>query len=72
MPRSNAMTKPAGPPLEWMGTRPQDGYVDVPMPVLGAERVLRFMFDKRTGNVVLNIRDGEIMKVVLEEHVKIS
>jgi len=54
-----------------MGARPQDGYADVPMPALGAERVLRFLFDKRTGNVVLNIRDGEILKVVLEEHVKI-
>ncbi|MGE0372997.1 MAG: hypothetical protein AB7Q01_14100 [Gammaproteobacteria bacterium] len=71
MRNSNAMQKPAGPPLDWMGTRSQDGYADVPMPALGAERVLRFLFDKRTGNVVLNIKDGEILKVILEEHVRI-
>jgi hypothetical protein len=32
----------------------------------------RFMLDKRTGNVVLNIRDGEILKAVFEDHVRAS
>lgn len=33
------------------------------------ERVRRFVVDRRTGNVILNIRDGQILKAVLEEHV---
>ncbi len=32
----------------------------------------RFMLDKRTGNVVLNIRDGEILKAVFEDHIRAS
>lgn len=34
------------------------------------ERVHAFVVDRRSGNVILNIRDGQILKAVLEEHVK--
>jgi len=37
-----------------------------------AELLQRFMLDKRTGNVVLNIREGEILKAVIEDHVRAS
>lgn len=33
-------------------------------------RVHQFMLDLRSGNVVLHVRDGEILKATLEEHVK--
>lgn len=34
------------------------------------ERLHQFMLDARSGNVVLHVRDGEILKATLEEHVK--
>jgi hypothetical protein len=42
----------------------------IAMPPWVGERVKSFMLDKRTGNVVLNIRDGVILKAVIEEHLK--
>lgn len=69
------MSKPASSmsrPLDWMGDVNRAEHCNVPMPPLAAQRVLQFMFDKRTGNVVLNIRDGEILKLQIEEHVKVS
>lgn len=46
--------------------------VDVPIPTAIAAQVNRFMLDRRTGNVVLNIRDGEILKAVIEDHIRAS
>lgn len=34
------------------------------------ERLDKFLVDKGTGNVVLNIKDGQVMKLVIEEHIK--
>ncbi len=43
---------------------------DLTVPVNIALKLRAFMLDKRTGNVVLNIRDGEILKAVFEDHVR--
>ena len=40
------------------------------VPPVIAERLLRFMLDKRTGNGGLNIRDGERLNPVFEDHVR--
>jgi hypothetical protein len=40
-------------------------------PGIGAP-VKKFLLDKGTGNVVLNIRDGVILKAVIEVHLKPS
>lgn len=34
------------------------------------QRLDKFLVDKGTGNVVLNIKDGVVMKLVIEEHIK--
>lgn len=44
----------------------------IALPIGVGERVKAFIVDKRTGNVVLNIRDGVILKAVIEEHLKAS
>ena len=62
---------PSKRPVDWMGEAPGRPLCSVPMPPAAAERLLQFIFDKRTGNVVLNIRDGEILKMELQEHIKI-
>lgn len=45
-----------------------DDRITVPKTI--GEKIREFLVDKRTGNVVLNIRDGQIMKAELQEHVK--
>jgi hypothetical protein len=34
------------------------------------DRLDQFLVDKGTGNVVLNIKDGQVLKLVIEEHIK--
>lgn len=48
--------------------QPTPGAVALPANIY--ERVRAFIVDRRSGNVVLNIREGEILKCVIEEHVK--
>ena len=42
----------------------------VRMPIHLRQRLDQFLVDKSTGNVVLNIKDGQVMKLVIEEHIK--
>ena len=37
-----------------------------------AETISQFMLDRRTGNVVLNIKDGQIMGLRVEEIVRVK
>jgi hypothetical protein len=37
-----------------------------------AETISQFMLDRKTGNVVLNIKDGRIMGLRVEELVKVK
>jgi len=37
-----------------------------------AEAISQFMLDRRTGNVVLNIKDGQIMGLRVEEIVRVK
>ncbi len=60
------------PRLDISGRAPE-----TPLPVLTArmpfhlrQRLDQFLVDKGTGNVVLNIKDGQVMKLVIEEHIK--
>ena len=42
----------------------------VPFPSYLGQIVSGFLVDKRHGNIILNVRDGQIMKVVIEETFK--
>ena len=44
----------------------------VAMPVDVGDIVAKFMVDKGYGNITLNIQDGQIKKVVIEQHFKIG
>jgi len=50
--------------------KPAAPTVLLPVPEAISKKILRFLVDKCTGNVVLNIRDGQILKAELQEHVK--
>lgn len=50
----------------------QEAPADPQVPLNIWRQLNRFMLDKRTGNVVLNIRDGEILKAVFEDHIRAS
>lgn len=42
----------------------------IAFPVVLGERVQQFLLDKGHGNITLNVQDGQIMKVVIEQHFK--
>jgi len=44
----------------------------VAMPISVGEKLSGFCLDRKTGNVLLNIRDGEILKAQLTEFVGAS
>ena len=42
----------------------------IPFPIALGMRVQQFMLDKGHGNITLNIQDGQIMKIVIEQQFK--
>lgn len=48
------------------------GVFDLALPRELTERIQEFLLDKRTGNVRLNIRDGEILGFHIEEIITVK